>query len=214
MTLAPWILWLIPFARADGPATSSTSASTTSSAVSNVEMVCSTCECPNNEWLGSQSLQSCADSCALKSSRFQHASGTRFDNDPGDNNCACCTALSTTSGDSGWGINVYESQSSPPYSPVCELCWCNQNWLGPRSISECATTCSGQGFSHFQHANGLKPDGTTGDYNCGCCSSSVTNSDPTWGVNVYSLELPTAAASTTVTYSCALFILGFANILV
>lgn len=39
MTLAPWILWLIPFARADGPATSSTSASTTSSAVSNVEMV-------------------------------------------------------------------------------------------------------------------------------------------------------------------------------
>ena len=46
------------------------------------DQVCSSCDC-GGEWLGSQSLESCAAACFLKSSHVQHASGTRFDGDPG-----------------------------------------------------------------------------------------------------------------------------------
>ena len=125
-----------------------------------------------------------------KSTVFQHASGTKSDGSSGDNNCACCTSLSWTAGDSGWGIKVFRAivPGRVDYNSVCELCWCNTDWLGARSISECAQTCHDQGYSFFQHANGFKPDGSRGDNNCGCCSVGDTNADPTWGVNVYSVQ--------------------------
>ena len=133
--------------------------------------VCSKCGCASQEWLGSQSLSSCAAACYLKSSHVQHSSGTRFDGDPGacpklkvsrwrtredersltyfnivyiidynsltmlsqwislcfrswmpkgDQNCGCCTSLSPSSGDAGWGINVYgAARFSQAYVTVC-----------------------------------------------------------------------------------------------
>ena len=189
-----FLLWL---AWADGPPSAAPTTTTLAFSVFGVEEVCNHCECPNPGWLGSQSVESCRDACALKSTHFQHASGNRYDGQPGDNNCACCTSSQITSGDSGWGVKVFRADTAG-YRPFCELCRCTEewdkDWLGTRSISECAQTCQDDGFSYFQHANGLKPDGSRGDNNCACCSRGLARSEPNWGVNVYELrELPAAA---------------------
>ena len=187
-----FLLWL---AWADGPPSAAPTTTTLAFSVFGVEEVCSHCECPNPGWLGSQSVESCRDACALKSTHFQHASGNRYDGQPGDNNCACCTSLQIIPYDNGWGVKVLRADTAG-YWPVCELCWCDKlkrtpKWLGVRSISECAQTCQDDGFSYFQHANGLKPDGSRGDNSCACCFSDLTVSGSGLGNNVYGLnELP------------------------
>ena len=99
MRPAPWILWMLfSPARADGPLSTTTPSAT--------ELVCTTCECGGLAWQGIQSVDSCAQTCELKSSHFQHASGTRSDGLSGDNNCACCSSASQAD-NSGSGINVY-----------------------------------------------------------------------------------------------------------
>ena len=93
------------------------------------------------------------------------------------------------------GQNVYQWKGVlQGYSNICELCRCSNDWLGYHTFADCADTCSRQGFSHFQHANGRKPNGETGDYNCACCNTDSYASDPTWGVNVYAFQSAVPAA--------------------
>ena len=197
-----WVLWLFCslLSRALGDGTTSTSSAPNESGALRstnitVELVCRNCGCAAQpSWEGPHSLDSCARTCELSGSYFQHASGTASGG-KGDNNCACCPQISTTPGDDGMGVDVYRrTDVVAHYWKECTLCWCNRLYLIEyTSISGCAASC--QGYPGFQHANGLKSDGTQGDFNCRCCTIDPTP-ETMQGTNVYSFEVIESPAST------------------
>ena len=157
-----------------------------------ISVICSDCGCPVNETSRSpfgQEVETCAEICELKTSFFQHRGAA-------SSPCLCCTSPTLNTNQSHLlGQNVYQWKGVlQGYSNICELCRCSNDWLGYHTFADCADTCSRQGFSHFQHANGRKPNGETGDYNCACCNTDSYASDPTWGVNVYAFQSAVPAA--------------------
>ena len=85
--LATRLLWLalhIPRVLTDGQVGTTTGPwRAVSSKV--IEPICTQCSCPDDGtgWKGSQSLESCAQTCEQEGSWFKHASGRRYDGETG-----------------------------------------------------------------------------------------------------------------------------------
>eukprot|EP00434_Breviolum_minutum_P003514 symbB.v1.2.003090.t1/scaffold174.1/size397799/10 len=170
-------LAMAPLVGADGPV------STTTTTTNFWERVCTECTCTTDAWEVGHTLESCSASCEMKSSVFNYIETDQRDSP----NCACCSSLSISPSDIG--RQVYKRRDVvTDYYLECPLCYCNHDWLGARSFGECVTSC--KDYGRFQHANGKKPDGSTGDFNCGCCVDGPVQ-DVTWGVMVYSTVLRT-----------------------
>ena len=147
---------------------------------SSIEALCSDCECAAVNSSVAAGPDSCAESCELKTNffHFRESSGQ----------CSCCIDPPASSSTGTMvGTSIYQWKGVlQGYSNICQLCKCGNEWLGYHSFADCADTCSRQGFTRFQHANGRKPNGERGDFNCACChTDSAPPSDPEWGVNVY-----------------------------
>eukprot|EP00435_Cladocopium_sp_Y103_P014442 s3003_g3.t1 len=174
-----WVLYtnLIGRTIADGLISTTWTLPWQSSSSFVIEPVCTNCKCTPGppEWRGQQSLESCALTCQQEGSWFRHASGTKEDGNPGDNNCGCCLNVETLDEDTFWGINVYQVRdlnSFHYYLRTCAECSClssDKFFSAVRSFGDCAAFCAAQNFPHFQYETADGADGT-----CACCNSDTT----------------------------------------
>eukprot|EP00435_Cladocopium_sp_Y103_P010460 s3003_g2.t1 len=149
-----------------------------------IEPICTQCSCADDGtgWKGSQSLESCAQTCQQEGSWFKHASGTRYDHLPGDNNCDCCTSIANPDGDSGWGINIYQMRDVNAffyYMRTCTECSCGSSdkyFSAVRSFGDCAAFCAAQKFPRFHYETSADAAGT-----CACCTFSGTGTEASTG---------------------------------
>ena len=113
----------------------SSSTSTSSSTPAFTE-ICAQCDCPQvGDWRGVMTLEACSQLCYGEGYWFfKHASGTKANFFPGDDNCSCCSGTTNKNTDDGWGIRVFSFQESSSPTNAAGA-GCNNHWAMGASVS-------------------------------------------------------------------------------